>query len=145
MSVVVDASVAALWYVPQAGSDDADRILGLEAELFAPDLLPIEVASVLLRHRRHGAMSDGEVASALHRLGRDVSTLRLDDLLAPAYEIAARHGGSLYDALYIGLAQRLRLPLVSQDETMRRVARLAKVQAWSAADAFQRLSAAAPE
>lgn len=43
MSVVVDASVVIKWFVPEAGSDAASRLLASEDRLEAPDLLFAEI------------------------------------------------------------------------------------------------------
>lgn len=50
-SYVIDASVAVKWYIPEPLSDAADKYLQLykdkQAKLLAPDLLLVEVGSVL--------------------------------------------------------------------------------------------------
>ena len=45
--LVVDASIAVKWYVPEANSTQAAAILESGAELLAPDLLVAEVGKVL--------------------------------------------------------------------------------------------------
>jgi predicted nucleic acid-binding protein len=121
--MVVDASVAVLWYVPQALSSAAAELVLSGEELTPPRLVEVEVASVLLRSVRRGEMSAAEVDEALvETLPR---TLRFDDRpgLAPeALRIAARHGGALYDALYVALAARIGCALVTADAGQARVA-----------------------
>ena len=47
IDVPEDASVATKWLVTENLSSEAVAILGSDAELVAPDLLPIEVGNVL--------------------------------------------------------------------------------------------------
>jgi predicted nucleic acid-binding protein len=50
--IVVDASVALKWVIPEAGSDAAAGLL--HDELIAPDLWLTEAANALWRHARLG-------------------------------------------------------------------------------------------
>jgi predicted nucleic acid-binding protein len=43
--IVVDASVAAKWFLPEADSEAAGRLLTGRRKLLAPDLIRIEVAA----------------------------------------------------------------------------------------------------
>lgn len=45
--LVIDASVAIKWYVPEAGSQEASAILDRPETLLAPDLLAAEFGNVL--------------------------------------------------------------------------------------------------
>jgi predicted nucleic acid-binding protein len=47
--IVVDASVAALWFLPQALSDQAGELLSSAEELVGPPLLRLEVESAVPR------------------------------------------------------------------------------------------------
>jgi predicted nucleic acid-binding protein len=68
---VVDASVAVKWYVREAGSESALRLLAPEAfELLAPDIFLSEVADALLRQEREGQLSAEALDAALADLRR---------------------------------------------------------------------------
>jgi len=120
MSVmVVDASVAAKWFFQEAYTADAVRVLDERHRLHAPDLLPIETASVVCKRVRRGEISEDE--------GRRVRTalaqfpIRLHDsltLLDPAFEMAARTGCSIYDGLYVSLAALLGGRMVTADRRL---------------------------
>jgi predicted nucleic acid-binding protein len=43
-----------------------------------------------------------------------------EGLVGPAYDLARQHGCSLYDALYLALAQQLGVPLVTADQRLYR-------------------------
>jgi predicted nucleic acid-binding protein len=45
--VVVDASVAIKWYLPEIHSEDALRLIDEERELLVPDLVWSEVGNIL--------------------------------------------------------------------------------------------------
>jgi predicted nucleic acid-binding protein len=126
--MVVDGSVAVLWYVPQALSAVATELVTSGEELTAPSLVELEVAGVLLRSVRRGEMTTAEVDEVL--LDTLPRTLRFRDepgLTRDAVRLAARHGGALYDATYVALAVRAGTNLVSADAGQARVAEAAGV------------------
>jgi predicted nucleic acid-binding protein len=126
--VVVDGSVAVLWYVPQALSATATRLVTSGEELTAPSLVELEVASVLLRSVRRGEMAMADVDEVL--LDSLPRTLRFRDepgLARDAVRIATRHGGALYDATYVALAARVGGTLATADAGQARVAEAAGV------------------
>ncbi len=109
----MDASVAAKWYLPEELSEEATLVLeaGVRGDLrlYAPGLLPAELGNVLwLRHRR------GEVSTARVReiwAAFEAAPLSFAEpvTLAPAaLEIAFRCGCTVYDALYVALAEARR-------------------------------------
>ena len=50
--IVIDASVAAKWYLPEKGSDAAVELQEGPDQLFAPDLIRMEVAGSITRRVR---------------------------------------------------------------------------------------------
>lgn len=55
-SLVIDSSVVVKWFVPEHGSEMADRVLGRYAKgrvsLLAPDLLFAEIGNIIWKKRR---------------------------------------------------------------------------------------------
>ena len=135
MIVVVDAGVATMWFVPERHSDRAAPLLAPEYQLVAPDLIRIEVRSAVLKAIRRDEMTleDGEEALGT-LLPAAVSTLRSEDHIETAFDIAQRHGGSIYDAIYIALALSLDAPISTNDVEMAATARKAGVEASMIAD-----------
>jgi predicted nucleic acid-binding protein len=83
-------------------------------DLFAPQLLPVEVASALRRAELTGALSPG-VAALAHR-----DLVALGIRLAPYEPLAERvwelrHAITPYDAWYVALAEALDTALVTLD------------------------------
>lgn len=116
MSVAVfDASVALKWLV-------ADHLLAAPAlaargefEPVAPSFIQIEVANALWKYVQ-ADLDDAIEGVAL--LAKLMNLYPDDDLLAPAQRLAARLTHSVYDCLYLALAQRLSCPLVTADRRL---------------------------
>lgn len=112
--IVVDASVL----VTGLGDDDADgdrvraRLRG--ERLVAPHLIDVEVASAWRRLFAAGNLDERRVALAL----ADLRALRIEraphgPLLERCWEL--RHNLTVYDAVYVALAERLDVPLLTGD------------------------------
>lgn len=121
---VVDASVVVKWYVPEHLSHTAARLLvqarSGELSLFAPDLLFPDVGNVLWKKLRTGELQPGEAASILRAVTRTFPG-RVARCLQPvpaAFRIASISGRTVYDSLYLALAQALGGQLVIADERL---------------------------
>ena len=96
---------------------DGAAILLSGADLYAPELLSYELASVALRKSQRYPAQARQIASALEMvLSLDISLVSVvaTDLLALALERKL----SAYDAAYLLLAQHLNCPLVTFDERL---------------------------
>jgi predicted nucleic acid-binding protein len=103
---VVDASVATKWLVAEAGSDASRRVLARAGPLIAPDLLIAEVANVLWNKAARGLVGNGQAHEALVWLPELFDRLFDSAALAPrALEIARACKATVYDALYVALAE----------------------------------------
>lgn len=119
MSYVVDASVAVKWVVPEALSEKADELLARDPELLAPDLLLVEGVTVLWKKTLRKEISAREGDRALRLLTESGIDLRpTGPLLARALELARRLGHPVYDCVYLTLAERERVPLVTADRRL---------------------------
>jgi predicted nucleic acid-binding protein len=118
---VVDASVSAAWFLPDEATTYTRAALHATATsaVWVPTLWLPEMANLLLsaqRRRRITAAKRAELAAAAAALRlqvcrEPVSLLRLDAL-------AADHALSAYDACYLELALRRRLPLATLDQDL---------------------------
>jgi len=123
--VVIDASVAVKWYVPEPGSIAAAGLLSTPDVRLAPDLLVAELGNTLWKKVQRTELRRGEALSIVTAF---VSQLPLDlrpstALLEGALEIATRLRCSLYDGLYLGLAVVENCRLVTADERLVRFTR----------------------
>ncbi len=129
---VVDASVSAAWFLPDEA--DARTEVALQAtathDVWVPALWLLEVGNLLLSAQRRKRITADKrrelvaAASALRlKVDREpVSLIALDD-------IAARHNLSTYDAAYLELSLRRKLPLASRDKALQAAMQKANVSA----------------
>ena len=117
--IVVDASIAAKWFAPEPGSSDAMALAASGREMHAPDFLLLEMDNVLLTWVRRGMIDRPCADAARARLRQSALLLHpFAPLLDSAYVIANETGASVYDALYVALAERLDAELVTADERL---------------------------
>jgi predicted nucleic acid-binding protein len=125
---VADASVAVAWVHPAQATPESEAWLDALAEglgAVVPALWPLEVANALVVLARRGRLAAAERDRALLRLGElgaevdaEAPSLALSRLAA----LAVEHDLSVYDAAYLDLALRRRLPLACKDGPLRRAA-----------------------
>ncbi len=116
-AAVVDASVAVKWVVRETDSDRA-RLLS-QATLEAPDLLPVECANILWKKVQLGDLRPGEAAERWELLRRaPVYLTASGELLPSALRIALDLKHPVYDCLYLALALRREIPLVTADRRL---------------------------
>jgi predicted nucleic acid-binding protein len=118
--VVVDASVAVKWYVPETGSRQAAAMLGEGMPLLAPDLLLAEFGNTVWKKTRRGELTPDEGMAIVRAfLSTLPVTLHPSTVLLPgAWEIAVKFGRTIYDALYLALAVAEDCPLITADERL---------------------------
>ncbi len=121
--IVVDASVAVKWFLPEPGEDEAGKLLSGEELLAAPSLIRLEVTGAMIRRFREGQLAEQHAREAVEAwesmLRRRVIRLIPDsDFFAQAVELAfyARH--TLSDCLYLAVAKQLEAQLVTADVPM---------------------------
>jgi predicted nucleic acid-binding protein len=131
---VADSSVGVAWAVHAQSSDATAELLEKVAagtSLVAPTLWPFEVANsllVLLRRKKITADERNRALAALARLPLVVDDEGPRLALGRISELAAEHGLSVYDATYLELALRRKLPLASRDEALCKAARSCRVR-----------------
>lgn len=117
--LVIDASVAVKWLLPEPNSDKALEILKSSPPLHVPDLLFSEVGNILwkcVRRRDISTENAQELMQWLLQLPLQVHASA--SLLPVALEIACRYDRSVYDSLYLALAVREACAVVTADERL---------------------------
>lgn len=118
-SVVVDASVALKWFVPEVLTDEAVSLLDAGAELLAPDLLYPEAGNILWKKVGRGEIEPRDARDILAALGRvPVSVVSSSLLVEAALEIALAHRRTVYEALYVALAVARESVLITADDRL---------------------------
>jgi predicted nucleic acid-binding protein len=121
--VVLDASVAVKIFIDEAGSERARALAATGVRFAAPEFVMAEIASVFLKRLRRGELPRTYADAALSRArGVFDELVPTHHLTTRAFEIAADHGASAYDAHYVALAEARDWPLATAD--LRLVARL---------------------
>jgi predicted nucleic acid-binding protein len=118
LSVVVDASVIAKWYVPEAGSEMAAAIFEREQHLIAPAHVLGEVGEVLLRRFRNQRVSREQLQLARAVLPAIVELVPVHELFDTAVEVAFDAATSFYDALYVAAAAQADALLITADRRL---------------------------
>jgi predicted nucleic acid-binding protein len=120
---VIDASMLVEYLTGAEHASPARAALLDEIDrLWAPHLIDAEVGHVLRRAVASRAMGATHAAGALDDLvGLPIKRVSHLPLLARAFEL--RSNMSFYDALYVALAERLEMPLLTFDGRLRRAAR----------------------
>lgn len=118
---VVDASVSAAWLLPDEATDYTDATLQATTatEVWVPALWLLEMANLLQsaqRRRRINATQRAELAAAA--AGLRLQVCREPVTLTTLDRLAAEHALSAYDACYLELALRRRLPLATLDKNL---------------------------
>jgi predicted nucleic acid-binding protein len=117
--LVVDASVAVKWFIPEVYEAEAKRFLDPNNLLLAPDLLPSEFGNILWKKVGRGEITPDEarrIADAMR--DAPISFAASRDLLPAALEIALGTGRTVYDSMYVALAVSRACSLVTADRKL---------------------------
>lgn len=127
MPIVIDANIAIAWFRPNATAT-AERALDALSEHGAvvPALWRWEVQDVLRRLAESGHLTL-PVESALAEMRQ--LPITIDDVVTGLFgdesALAREHGLSVYDAAYLDVALRHRLPLATIDKKLAAAAKVA--------------------
>lgn len=131
LSFVIDNSMAMAWVLPDEYSPASDVVLDrvVYEGGHVPFHFPAEFANGLTMAVRKGRIDERARSSAYARLAmlklvRDVEGV---DRMIAAIELADTYRLTVYDALYLELAQRLGLPLATLDDSLARATQRANV------------------
>jgi predicted nucleic acid-binding protein len=120
---VIDASVAAKWVLIESHTDTAHRIVKTK-KLLAPDLLWAELGSVLWARQRRGEFGLLDARDMLGELRALPITIHpILPLLPAALDVAITVDHSLYDCLYLALAEAEDCRVVTADRRFHRSVR----------------------
>lgn len=128
MSFVLDASIALAWCFDDERTQPVIDLLYRVGQTgaLAPLLWPLEALNGLLmaeRRRRVDAKRRQRLAGFLRALPVTLDTETADQAWTATIRIAERLRLSVYDAAYLELAQRRKLPLATLDEDLIKAAK----------------------
>ena len=125
MSIVLDASVAASFILPDEQDDISKKvrtIIVLHGAL-APRIFWYEMRNILLANERRGRIDAATADRALRYIGALPIALR-DVESGDVIGLARTHRLSAYDAAYLALARQERVPLLTYDKSLATAATL---------------------
>ena len=120
---VLDCSVAAKWVLPEPDRPLArgllDRYVAGEISLIAPDLLLVEVASLLAKCHRRKQISADQAREAFEFMSKSAPQLfDTRPRLSRALDLSLRHQMSLWDCVYLALAVERGCPFLTADRRL---------------------------
>jgi predicted nucleic acid-binding protein len=118
-TIVVDASVAIKWFVPEVHSASAAQLLQSNVMLIAPDLICAEIGNILWKKQRSKELTlniASEILSDFEKLPLIHHESKF--LLHTAWEIATKYSCTFYDSLYLALAKTEKCLLTTADRTL---------------------------
>lgn len=118
MNLIVDASVAIKWFVPEIYWECAARLQDVP-NLYAPDFMLLECTNILSKKARRKEITR-DLADEIQQnlLYLPVQLYPWQDLLLEASDIAHATYRSVYDCLYLVLARQLEGKVVTADKKL---------------------------
>lgn len=129
MIYVIDSSVGLKWAVSEVDSDKSLHLLTEYSSaihtLLAPDLFPIEIANALASAEKSSRIQPGEAVRFLTDILNNAPVIHeAIPLLRRALEISLPTRQSVYDCLYIALAEREGCEFITADDKLARTLQL---------------------
>lgn len=123
MAMVIDVSAVMPWCFEDEATPDSQAcwLRATGEPVVVPALWPVEVLNVLLVAERRGRLPREEAdlfLSVLQRLRVEVDATAYEDQWSAALPLARSSDLSAYDASYLELALRRRLPLATRDRKL---------------------------
>lgn len=117
--LIIDASVAAKWFVDEEYAEASLAVLDEKNSLHAPDFLLLEIDSIIGKWIRGGVLSveeGNDIRNALRRF--PIQFHPFVSFLDPAFAISVQTGRSVYDCLYVALAAVIKGRMITADRKL---------------------------
>ena len=115
---MVDASVSAKWVVEEDHSSQAITLLQCE-ERHAPDHWQAEAINVLWSKVFKGDLTAADAQDRMMLLSRaPIIGTPIAELMPRAFAISVANSITIYDSLYLALAEKRNIPLVTADKSL---------------------------
>ena len=113
---VVDASVAIKWFIPEIHSEAALQVRRSHERLHVPAFMTLELGNVIAKKIRRGELTREDGKTILKELRHLPLQRHADNRLFPAaYALALDTQQSLYDCLYLALAEAVNGRMITAD------------------------------
>ena len=132
--VVVDASVVISWLLPDEDFSRHNHVYTklFNYKLYAPHIIEYEVLNfivVSMKRKKFSALQREDAVNIIQDIPvvKDFVLDSLHEKLA-VFKLAEEFGLTAYDAAYLELASRLRVPLLTYDEALLRAAKALEIK-----------------
>jgi predicted nucleic acid-binding protein len=116
MSWVIDASVAAKWFLQEEGREIALSLLPRRNRLHAPKFILVELANLAWLKVRRGEILSTHASRMPLFASHAFGTLHEDAIWLPrALELAIELNHPVYDCLYLASAESLKATIITAD------------------------------
>jgi predicted nucleic acid-binding protein len=127
--LVIDASVAVKWVLPEDGAERAAALRGQPDELIAPTLIAAEIGSTMRKQVAANQLAVAEALSAAEiATGLLNRLVPIPELAGRALELAIELRHPIYDCFYLALAEREDVALVTADKEQIAKAKRVKIK-----------------
>ena len=133
MPFVLDCSMTMAWVFADEASESTEALREslLTESAIVPGLWPVEVGNVLLVALRRGRITEDDrarIRDDLLALPIDIEPVSCDRVWDAVLPVANQRDLSVYDAMYLELALRLKLPLATLDKSLAAASKTAGVE-----------------
>lgn len=130
---VIDANVAAKWYMPEPGEGSAQDVLESQDILLAPAVIRLEVLAAIVRcvrDKRSTAAEAEQRCNRWHELLNERGLVCIDDgeLLPDAIPLSLELKHYLFDCLYLATCIKYDATLVTFDADLAKKAKASSVR-----------------
>ena len=119
--LVLDASVVVKWFSKEENSEKAielrDKFVNREVFIVCPDLVLYEVANALRYNKNLDEDDIREAIESIYDMEIDI-IVPTKEVMARAIKFAKKFNITVYDAVYVSLADILNAKLITADETL---------------------------
>ena len=122
--LIADTSVAIKWFAREEHSDIAEAILESGLDIHAPEFMWIETANGLWKKWRKKDLPREDVGLSVAKLKSMIDYWHADgDLIELATDMSLELAHPVYDCIFLVLARKLKIPLVTADKRLLGLAR----------------------
>lgn len=128
MTLVIDANVGIKWFIQESRSSAARKILETGSSFIAPDIIIPEICNVVWKKVKNQEITPEQGQAIVTNVSLIFNHIVSSSELAQrAFALAVQFNHPVYDCLYLALAERESITLITDDAKLRTVAKKAKL------------------
>jgi predicted nucleic acid-binding protein len=128
VTLVIDANVGLKWFIEEPRSTAARKILEKGASFIAPDIVIPEICNVVWKKVKNHEITAEQGQAIVTNVPMILDHIVPSSELAQrAFDLAVQSNHPVYDCLYLALAERESITLITDDAKLVAVAKKAKL------------------